>query len=281
MRRVLIIILAGAILISLFEWTLFFWLNNYEVSQYQEANKSYQEYKTLFSGPVFLGFVDFLAGVWRLLQRNHEAILAAFTIGIFLVTAALAGYTKKLWGSTNELVQKSGDTAQRQLRAYVFVESVTILNVANPIVIEGNPPIKPTGAAVGYPKDGPLAILTIKNTGQTPAYVVIHWGQMLFREFPLTGNLPGKQEGFFMTKSSIAPGGITNKNVRLPHPLSEEEITRLRNGTGAIYVFGDISYKDAFGVDRITNFRFMHGTMTGAIGVSTDMTICGEGNDAT
>jgi hypothetical protein len=64
-------------------------------------------------------------------------------------------------------------------------------------------------------------------------------------------------------------------------PLTADQVADLKRGTAAIYIDGYISYRDAFRKKRRTNFRFLYGTFTGGIGITTDVTIAEEGNDAT
>jgi hypothetical protein len=63
--------------------------------------------------------------------------------------------------------------------------------------------------------------------------------------------------------------------------LTPQQIADLRAGTGAVYVYGEITYVDAFGQKWLTKYRLMHHRDGGAIGVSTDLSFCEEGNEAT
>jgi hypothetical protein len=169
-------------------------------------------------------------------------------------------------------------TTRRQLRAYVFVNDISIFNVANPLHPLAKD-YKKTGAEISRPNDGPIIAMTIKNSGQTPAYEVVNEGHMCIQEFPLISNLPTEPPSKFITKTAIPPGGITTKNLTM-RPLTKEEIAQLRNGTMAIYVYGKIIYKDTFGKISFTNFRVMHFAAAQIIGIGTGMTICDEGNEA-
>jgi len=87
---------------------------------------------------------------------------------------------------------------------------------------------------------------------------------------------------FVRSGVSTKPGQVQSTQSRyLPMPLSQQDITHLRNGTAAIYVYGEIGYRDAFGKDRATAFRSMHHASAGRIGISTELTFCDEGNSAT
>lgn len=173
-------------------------------------------------------------------------------------------------------------TTRRQLRAYNFVDKLFIGNVAHPVLPLGVKSDK-TAAAITRPLEGPLAYLEFKNSGQTPAYDVISWGDICIREFPLTSALPTKKpEGPWIAKASIPPGGGTNKHIGIEKPLIDNDIDKLRAfpPTAAIYVYGSILYKDTFGKIRTTNYRFFHNSLSGILGQHTGMSICDEGNEA-
>ena len=64
--------------------------------------------------------------------------------------------------------------------------------------------------------------------------------------------------------------------------LTAQEIAGLRNGTKAIYVYGEIRYWDIFGKkERFTKYRLLHNWESGPIGESTVLSASDEGNEAT
>jgi len=194
-------------------------------------------------------------------------ITAAYTI---VSLATLLVIWKQVW--------LTKDTARRQLRAYVVVERGIIGNVTNPIP---SPREKiETVARILDPQAGPTAQITIKNTGQTPAYELVHWGDICVQDFPLTGKLPPMppREAKFWTV--MGPGIVEVKTLRLRQPLTEEQVQGLHNGTMAIYCHGEIDYRDAFKTRRVTRYRCMYSSAGGRIGVNTDLIYCDDGNDA-
>jgi hypothetical protein len=172
------------------------------------------------------------------------------------------------------------DSSERQLRAYVVMEGGNIYNVANPIPAFEGEVIKPTGAEISNPAIGPIARLTIKNTGQTPAYRVRHWGEICLKENPLATELPPIEITDSMPYSILGPGIISTKTRYLSKTLTETEIMGLRQGTSAIYIYGEIQYVDAFKVRRTTKYRFIHNVKTGAVGVTIEITFAEQGNEA-
>lgn len=168
---------------------------------------------------------------------------------------------------------------RRQLRAYVFIDTIDVGNVfgAPPPPIEGQTAV-PVGPWIFNPGTGPGAAIVIKNSGQTPAYNVVHTGYIGIFEYP-NPIFPTPPESKFRTVLAMPPDGKTNKVIGMTHPLTPEEIDNLIAGTHAIYVYGNIIYK-TFGKRRITNFRYLQNGLTATIGQTTLMTGCEEGNEA-
>jgi hypothetical protein len=185
---------------------------------------------------------------------------------------------KESVATTKQISERQKSFGEMQMRAYVYVAEITVFNVANPIQGE-NEIILPTGAEITHPKLGPSVLIQIRNTGNTPAYDLIHWAQLSFREYPLKSPLSGAPDLKLATKMPLAPGVITTKTYKLPHPLTDTEIAQLRAGTFAIYLYGGITYEDIFGRRRFTNFRYFHNELSGRIGVSTTMTGAEDGNE--
>ena len=172
-------------------------------------------------------------------------------------------------------------SSQQELRAYVVQELGNISNVANPIQAFRGEAITPTGAEISNPAVGPVAYIQIKNTGQTPAFEVRHWGDICFREHPLLSELPlpAPAEIESIPSFVLDPGIISTKRRYIGQPLSPTQIADLRVAKAAVYVYGVIHYTDAFKVKRITKYRFKHNILTGPLGVTTDLTFCENGNE--
>lgn len=199
-----------------------------------------------------------------------------------ITDVVIAGLTFFLMIFTGLLVwvgNKQEKTTRRQMRAFVYLHGVSIFNVATPL----NPlPIyKPTGAELVSRTEGPLVTLTIRNSGSTPAFRVIHWGQIHVGEFPLKSELPSiVKRNRNPPHSAIPPDGANTKFVRIARPLTSEEIDGLRASTIAIWVYGEISYRDAFRRKRTSKYRLFHNAQTGFVGISNEMTWAEGGNEA-
>jgi hypothetical protein len=178
-----------------------------------------------------------------------------------------------------ESLNLSRENAQTELRAYLVVATAGIYNVADPPnpVPQGQQP--PPGART-LPDRGPIALVTIVNAGKTPANDVIHWGAVYLREYPLVEPLPGRIGVDHLTRFNIGPGVTTTKNMVIRAPLTDEEVAALRDLSKAIYVYGEITYRDAFGHPRHTNYRYRHNGLTGIIGITSELTGSDEGNSS-
>lgn len=174
------------------------------------------------------------------------AALAAFAtvgvtgVGVWYVrhtldaTRAAVVEAAKASDAATKAVEITRDTAERQLRAYVGVDSA--IKVAN--------------------REGPgFAVnVIIKNNGQTPAYDFTQWANVALEPMPL----PKPFSIYCRERGSVGilqPQGQTLATpifTREMLPLEEQSI---RNNAKAIYVYGEIDYRDAFGAQHHVTFR--------------------------
>jgi len=186
----------------------------------------------------------------RFYTENRDDIVAAFAL--ILAIAAIF-----LWFATRDLITGIEGFSKMQLRAYLGPSESYI-----------------TGVAVG---ERPVVESTIRNFGQTPAHRVTYWADAKVLDPMVDGFDRAPPDDGVRT---INPGrdGFTIRS-RLAEPLTEEEMTKIKLGTSAIYFYGVITYRDAFWRSRKTQFRFQHG---GARVVGTnELAISPKGNKAT
>ena len=136
----------------------------------------------------------------------------------------------------------SRDTAIRQLRAYVCIA---------------------TGIVKFRMPNLPEAQIHIKNYGQTPAYDVQMWISTWIEEFPLKVTLPTPQKGFNMSAAILAPNEAPHVLIAEHDPVLAESVPLLGTPKGTIYIYGEIQYRDAFGVQRHTKYRYIYGGSQG------------------
>jgi hypothetical protein len=163
--------------------------------------------------------------------------------------------------AARDTVSKMTDTAERQLRAYMVLEDGEIVHVSHPVQV-------------------PAANLIARNTGETPAHRVIVQAKIAVAEYPLSGELPPVTPAAHPALSVIGRNGIINIPLALGAPLTQGELALMRFGKVAIYVYGHVTYSDAFGHDRTTHFRLMHHPLSGRIGSDKTFIFCEQGNEA-
>jgi hypothetical protein len=173
----------------------------------------------------------------------------AFVVVTAIATATAAWYTRKESETTAE-------NGRRQLRAYVFPDQANLIwqGAARPMTAE----------------------IVIKNSGQTPAYRLSTATVAIAREFPLQGDVqvPPMPD----THTVVPPNGSYALSVVLAQSLTGDQLKSIQKGTQAIYAFGEVSYVDAFGECRMTQYKFYY-TGTGAdVGNRVGMTYLDEGN---
>lgn len=159
-------------------------------------------------------------------EKTTSDPVAAFTL-------VLAFSTIGLWVATLLIYVAGERHSERQLRAYVMIDTVDIENVS----LGGNPE----------------ATLNIKNFGQTPATDLTCWATMGFSTFPLTGPLPTRRA--ILPQRPLAPTGTSIVRTGINRPLNAATVAAIAAGSHAIYVTGEIRYRDAFDKPRETDFR--------------------------
>jgi hypothetical protein len=144
-------------------------------------------------------------------------------------------------------LQTMQDTATRELRAYVLVSGGKIRNVDSPL--------------------GRIAELSIRNFGKTPAHDLKMWMGAGVKEFPVTTALGRPGDNITIASDVLAPGIPSVMRVPI-HPVNGWWESRLNDRTAAIYLFGEVTYLDAFDKLHRTEFRHMcfgEGLSTGEI----------------
>ena len=197
---------------------------------------------------------------------------------IGLLTAVFAGgaawFAKRAADAARAQFAHTEISTERQLRAYLFVDTIDVMNVAE----TDDPPEKRSNAYRNRPETGPMAHVIVRNSGQTPGYDVVHWGCIELAPYPQSGPLVEPSPPNHVSRSIVPAGSVLPKTPMLPNALSETEIRGLQDSTLAIYIHGFIKYRDAFGTVRESRYRFRHNGLTGIIGKNTEATGCDDGN---
>jgi|ERR1700733_14587262 hypothetical protein len=170
-------------------------------------------------------------------NKKHDAFEVATLVTAIVGVIILCAYT----GLTGYQAYLAKDTAERQLRAYMSAS------------IEKQPDL-----------DGPApAEVTIvyKNNGQTPAYrvqarAIFSVGDSELSEKDIEG-IRKVIKTLRKSETVVFPGqeirGATIPGVGIP--LTEGDKITINLGARVLWLNGEITYLDAFGVSRFTNFR--------------------------
>jgi hypothetical protein len=214
---------------------------------HQEPSETFQEGLAQFLIAAKTGS----ACTGEFVHKNVEAIIALFTV-------ILGVATWLLWRATKKLIEGAEATAKRQLRAYIHVSEARCGDFGFPTAIY---------------------MINYTNTGQTPAYDVYSSIVIKLTAFPLSEPLEMVGDG---TKgiTTIGRDGEGHARIEAPRALTGEEYAAIRDGKAAIFVFGVISYRDVFGDNWTTQYRYYVG---GDQGIRTDGFLAShsEGNNAT
>jgi hypothetical protein len=127
----------------------------------------------------------------------------------------------------------------RQLRAYISpgVNGIKKFSLTDPIEIT----------------------ITLKNAGQTPARECVSSGVVFVATLPLDDDSkmpePAEPAGILRhSKSGIYPQGELTFDCESIDLLNSTIIDGLRTGKAAIYVAGEVRYKDMFNINRRSEF---------------------------
>jgi hypothetical protein len=222
-RRALIIALVGVILISIWYFCI-----DYQIGQYQQTGNPEQNDGTLFGGAVFLGLRHGLASFWHWVHANEAPLLVVFTFALFVVTALLVRYTKKLWRSTKDLVERTEGSTRIIERAYVKISHRT-----------------PPGLLVDLRDHTIFVRFEVKNFGKTPAEVtdIFVGPKILLKDeslpYPPTYG-SGKAQRFVLAPGE--PFKYTNSEA-----FKMDIEPEVRSGAKKLYVLGYVDYIDKFG----------------------------------
>jgi TIR domain len=127
------------------------------------------------------------------------------------------------------------ETAKKQLRAYVYLDSEKIIERLH--VVAG---------------EEPQYLLRTKNYGLTPAYKLVVASGCGVGPWPPNEDVPIPNVG--EGTQVLPPGAISYWGNAPGGRVSAEDFADMRAGARRFYIFGRISYVDAFDNARYTNF---------------------------
>jgi hypothetical protein len=202
-----------------------------EHSEQATNNNNHQNCPTFLAGTL----LSFERGA-EILKRNdnEKAVVAGFTIVLAISTIGLWLATNRLWAAGERQLVHLGDTAERQLRAYIGIDNVIMTEVE-----EGKKP---------------KLSLRVRNYGQTPAYRLCNWGAaVVAATTPLKSSFQTKD---YSGKMVLDPDGVITSRFEKNEPLTPEEFQAIRSGSVKLYWLVRYKYRDAFKQKRITDVLY-------------------------
>ena len=164
--------------------------------------------------------------------KATDIVIAGFTVVLAVVTALLARYTARLWKATQDLVRDSGDTARKELRAYVKMSH--------------NPP-----GLTFETKSGVFRItIQVKNFGRTPARVTNALVKHLM--LPPDDTLPDIPDyaGDAATQEGLTAFLVAGDEAFLSMAFSgiaPDSLRAVERKTNKLWLYGYVDYIDQFG----------------------------------
>jgi len=196
-------------------------------------------------------------------RRANEGWNWRFNFLLVLVGVGQGGvllFTALVSNKAANAAKVSADAVVSQLRAYISMR-----------IKEGMPPRFDM-------KTGPWIAFDIKNTGQTPAFELTHWIQAGIGPLDFRGPFNDGSGEVKPQKTTLAPGTEINVVTEGPEPGPGDSEAFIA-GTLAVYVWGEINFRDAFKNPRFHRFRYMYTFGDIRAGVQ-GARFCEEGNEA-
>jgi hypothetical protein len=169
-------------------------------------------------------------------ERTTSDPIALFTLVLAFSTVGLWVSTIGLYRASERQLGLASETAQRELRAYIVGTSSAQMR--------------------GFNGPRPICLLSFKNAGQTPAFNVSVWTSNAVAAYPME-NPPAPPNHTPEEESSVgvvAPGGEFHNEIVSDIEVTAAERAEVIAGRCAFYIYGKISYRDSFGIERTATF---------------------------
>lgn len=199
------------------------------------------------------------AAKWAEVSAYIGGVAAFLLLWTLAYTARATAAADKAALAAQQACKITSDANNNGLRAYVLVDSARIFNLDTEV---------------------PQIVLTIRNFGQTPASDFRCQMNGCFSNYPAEFDFVDLSCDTEGSRALIGPGGQTKISWRPSRKMESIDLQALINHKAAFWAWGWIRYKDVFGKDQETSFRFMYG---GDSPRDPDgfLAACFEGNHAT
>jgi hypothetical protein len=173
--------------------------------------------------------------IWRTLIYTRRAAIAAAEAVVEAKDATKAAILGAK--AAQDAVAVASDTAERQLRAYITIESggIVLRSSENGFVISATARLKNTGQTPGYDLRTSATVTVERRNTDKPFSAPHNKGE--------TGD------------SSSIVGASQDANVDRSKAISTAELEEIRRGQKAIFFWGRADYRDAFKMPRYLIFK--------------------------
>lgn len=200
-------------------------------------------------GAILIGLGDY---IWWAHGDRAEALWVGAAGSILLFVAATFQIQHHVRSSRLRAL------AAGRGEAYVFIDGSRVRNLDGP--------------------DPVVAELTIKNHGPVAAHDLVHWGGVALLDFPLgSEQLNSPRQGKPLSRQRLAPNRELFDSIPF-RSLTGDERRALKSGASALYVFGEITYRDPAGAWHATKYLLFVGGRAGFRG--EQMAVYPDGNHA-
>ncbi|CAN5652985.1 hypothetical protein BH10PSE6_BH10PSE6_45150 [soil metagenome] len=194
------------------------------------------------------GYRDLAQSVRASNAGEEAAWLSYIQARIALVGAALLVLTL---GATAWAAKAATDAAQIAESAVAAQREIGVAQVRAYLTVETPEAVDMSSILSGT---APACVLKITNTGQSPAYNMLHLSQLRLMPFPL----PDTQPNLLTPHPDSIQRGVTvaaKEHVRvdaeLDHPLTEDEVrSAMNDGELRLYLVSIVTYWDVFKKDE-------------------------------
>jgi hypothetical protein len=268
MNKRVVLTLVAALIVGLVSWSLFPGEIKTDCEYYEYT---YTKYCTAHKIPAIFwrqtgdfvethnGAIAALAGI---ITAIATAFIGRFTFILKRSTDSLRESSDKLWDASERQLEHLKESAERQLGAYIGVSEGRIVSYdwGNTFVAE----------------------ITIKNTGQTPAYQVTHYISATSRDRGTieSFNMPAKKP----QKWVMAPSA----SWKLAQNIGPINVGTIQQGQREIFVWGHVDYFDVFDKPQWLEFRLRNereerqaiGATSKVVTIGWELEPCEDGNDS-
>ncbi len=203
----------------------------------QSANHDGEKYCSTFHAGAALVFEK----VDSFLEHHDKSVVGGFTIVLAISTIGLWLATNRLWqaGETQRLLAEN--TAERELRAYISVETGVYFRQDKSTRFEFQPVIVNNGAT-------PAKNVRIQtNLGLVPVGIPENF------DYYLGPGISGPQTSI----SDIGPRRNKFNSTDFHRRATVRELRGILKKTHYFHTYGRVSYEDVFGNERYTNYSFV------------------------